>query len=182
MNTITIPVLCIDKKSNYRLLSQNRLHFREEFYNLDLYDKNRDAYTFNSSQKLIAHPPCQQWSKLKGLATYNKREKEIALFCWEKVNQNGGILEHPLGSSLFNYVNADKKKIYLVHQHIFGFAAQKPTLLYCHNINILPIPSHMPGVYADLKNVNEITANLRSRMTSRFCVYLIKSLLNELQD
>jgi hypothetical protein len=178
-----ISILCIQDNSFYKELSQE-LVFTSHKPGLiiNLYDKYRDAYTFNSSQKLICHPPCQQWCKLKGLAKYDKKEKDLAAFCYEKVNKNGGILEHPFGSSFFDYVGANKKNIYLIHQSDFGFEATKPTLLYCNNVELLPIPQHKPTSISMLKRVNQVTERNRSRMTQSFCDYLIKSVINSTQD
>lgn len=154
-----ISVLCVMDNSNYFKIP-----------NLDLWTEKRNAYQYTGNNKIIAHPPCQQWSKLKSFAKGNKEEKELALFCWEKVNQNGGILEHPIGSSLFKYVNADRGKMFKVYQSWFGFPAQKPTILYCHNVQLLASPICFDLVQ---KKVSQIAYRKRSLMPLEFCQWLV---------
>lgn len=117
-----VSILCVAPKSNYNLIP-----------NLDLWPAERDAYNFKSTNPVITHAPCQQWSRLKHMAIQDSRQKDLAYFCWEVVNKNGGIFEHPAHSSFFKAVNADKKKIICVDQHWWGFRLKKPTWLYFHN-------------------------------------------------
>lgn len=109
-----LPILCVDDSSNY-------------FYipNLDLYTKDRNAFNYNGDTMLICHPPCAQWSKLNGLAHVNNLEKNLGPFCIELVNKYGGIVEHPVGSSLFKYCGVKIKNIISVNQSWWGFPAQK---------------------------------------------------------
>ncbi len=117
--TTEISVLCVSKKSNYFLIS-----------NLDLWTIDRDCFNFTGKNKVIAHPPCAQWSQLRGLSNYNLKEKLLLDWCYEIVTQNGGILEHPLSSSAWKRFNI---KPFSVNLHWFGFAAKKPTGLFFKN-------------------------------------------------
>lgn len=83
-----ISILCVAARSNYFSIPD-----------LDLWPEKRDAYLFTSSDKVIAHPPCAQWSRLRRFSKEDARSKELAVFCFDKVNSNGGVFEHPMGSS-----------------------------------------------------------------------------------
>lgn len=157
----TTTVLCIDPNSNYFKLP-----------GIDLYTKTRNAYNFTGNNVIIAHPPCAQWSRLRNFAKEDKEEKELALFCWELVNKNGGILEHPYGSFLFKYVNASRKKIFCIDQHWFNFPCRKRTWLYCHEIDLLPFPLNFN---AYIRKVESLHSRTRSIMPIEFCKYLVDS-------
>lgn len=157
-----IPVLCVQDNSNYFKIP-----------GLDLYDKNRNAYNYNSCYPVIAHPPCQQWSKLKAFAVNDKAEKELAYFCFELVNKNGGIMEHPKGSSFFKHVSARQKYMSVVWQSWFGFPAKKETLLYVKDCQLLPTPLSFDLIE---KKVERMSKDKRSLMPLSFCQYLVDSL------
>lgn len=155
----SISVLCVHEKSNYFKLP-----------GLDLYTASRDAYTFSGSNPVICHPPCQQWSQLHRFAKEDKKQKELALFCWNKVKSNGGIFEHPRGSHFFKYVNADRKKLFSINQSWFGFPAQKVTYLYMEGIT----PASYPLSFdRPVRTVCSLHSGNRSIMTLEFCEYLV---------
>lgn len=154
-----ISILCAQHNSNY---------FNIE--GLDIWTQERNAYNYTGNNPIIAHPPCAQWSRLHKFAKENKNEKELALHCWDLVNKNGGILEHPSGSHLFKYVGADTKKILLVNQYWWGFPARKKTLLYFHNVEPL---SHPIRFEFGRKSINDIRYDKRSLMTLDFCQWLV---------
>lgn len=154
--TNMISVLCVSAKSNYYQIP-----------GLDLYDKRRNCLTFTGTNKVITHAPCQQWSKLRGLA-YSSPEKDLANFCMDVVLQNGGIFEHPAGSKFFKYRNI--KPTAEVNQSWFGFPARKATWLYFHNCE--PAKILIQPVVAT-RQVNNMNSEQRSIMPLRFCEYLI---------
>jgi len=86
-----ISILCAANKSNYYKIP-----------NLDIWNKERNAYNFTSSQPVICHPPCAQWSRMRSFSKDCPVEKALAEFCYLQVIKNGGILEHPAGSSFSN--------------------------------------------------------------------------------
>jgi hypothetical protein len=156
-----ISVLCVDKHSNYKKLD-----------GLDLWDAQRDAYNYTGTNPVITHPPCQQWSKLHKFAHVNAYEKALAFFCLEKVQQNGGILEHPQGSSFFKA--AGIKPTLAVDQSLFGFPARKRTLLYIHGYKAPALP-----LCFDVRKLNKVelmSRTMRSRMTVEFCEWLVNTL------
>lgn len=154
-----ISVLCVgDHRSNYRLIP-----------GLDLWDAERDAYNFAGTNPVITHPPCQQWSQMRGFAHDNPREKELAWFCLEKVQRNGGILEHPRGSSFFHA--AGIRPTLSVNQSWFGFAGRKTTYLYFVGFK----PQAFPITFdCPTKLVERMSSKERSRQPLAFCEWLIK--------
>lgn len=156
-----ITVLCAMDNSNYYQIP-----------NLDIYNKQRNAYTYTGNNFIIAHPPCQQWSRLKFFALENKQEKDLAPFCLEQVNKNGGILEHPHGTTFFKEMGIPKRKLYLTWQSWFGFPCKKPTLLYIKDVELLPVPLNFDAIQ---KTVDQLHSRQRSHQTLEFCEYLVNS-------
>ena len=156
---IMITVLCVAPRSNYHFIP-----------NLDLYTEKRNAYTYCGRGPVITHAPCQQWSRLKHFAKGSQLEKDLAVFCFEKVQQNGGIFEHPAGSSFFKYVGADYKKIISVNQSWWNFPATKRTYLYFNKITPL---SHPLSFDCSSRSVVSLTPSARSRMPLAFCQWLV---------
>ncbi|TCN55500.1 hypothetical protein D0809_16795 [Flavobacterium circumlabens] len=159
-----ITVLCALEKSVYHQIP-----------GIDVYDKNKDAYTYDGCGLVIAHPPCQQCSKLKHFAAYNKLEKELAFFCLEKIQKNGGILEHPHGSSFFK--EAGIKPTIIVDQSWWGFPAQKRTSLYFNEC----IPLELPKIFfPPTKTVQRMDKSHRSITVLPFATWLINSVQNKI--
>lgn len=161
-NKVQVSVLCVASGSNYYRIP-----------GLDLWDTMRDAYKFTGQNPVIAHPPCAQWSRLHKFAKQNEYEKELAVFCWEKVNQNGGIFEHPAGSHFFKFIGADCKKIVSVDQHWWGFPCRKRTYLYFNGF----APAQMPLNFSSYQTtVDALHSSRRSIMPLEFCQYLLTSI------
>lgn len=152
-------VLCVAPGSNYYRLP-----------GLDLWDKDRNAFLFTGQNKVIAHPPCQQWSRLHKFARNNPDEKQLAYFCWDVVNSNGGIFEHPAGSHFFRTVGASRSKIISVDQHWWGFNCRKRTYLYFHDCEPLSFPLNFDHHQSTLSAINP---RLRSIMPLAFCEWLV---------
>lgn len=152
-----ITVLCTAPKSNYLRIPD-----------LDLYDLARDAYTFAGSNPVIAHPPCAQWSRMKAFSKPDARSKALGGYCFEFIKQNGGILEHPAGSSLFKYLGV--KPTLSINQSWFGFPCRKTTYLYFHGYEPLsfPLDFTLPG-----RDVSSLHSADRSIMPLAFCQYLV---------
>ena len=113
----------------------------------ETYDINRDARTYTGNKAVIAHPPCRAWGKLKAFANPRIDEKDLAVFAIDTIRKNGGILEHPAGSSLFTHMNipligCDKFGGYVIkiRQSDFGHRAEKKTLLYVCGISKRELP------------------------------------------
>lgn len=157
-----ISVLCVDKASNYF-----------DHPELDLWTKERDAYNFKGTNPVITHAPCSQWSKLKALASLDTYEKELAWFCYIKVEENGGIFEHPAYSSFFKEAKIDRKKIYSIDQGWFGFPGRKPTWLYINGYKPHTFPLNF-NAYE--KKVATIHSGSRSRTPEPLIQWFIKTI------
>lgn len=160
---IKTTILCALEKSIYKTIP-----------GLDVWDKNRDAYLYTGQNIIIAHPPCQQWSRLKSFAKEDKKERDLAMFCLEKVRSNGGILEHPAGSSFFAY--AGIKPTISINQSWFGFPAQKNTYLYFYDCAPLQLPLSFNAIE---KKVTQLSQVKRSFTTIEFATWLINSAHNK---
>lgn len=160
MPLLMLPtILCVNKKSIYKELGMN------------CYDQDRNAYTLTGSEPVICHPPCQQWSRLKHFAIYNREERDLAHFCLEKIHKNGGILEHPEGSSFFK--EAGIKPTISIDQFWFGFPARKRTYLYFHGYKPVQMPLKFDAIE---KKVTQMSYKKRSDTTKELAIWLIKSI------
>jgi len=112
---------------------------------VDPWDSARDCRKCTDSHPVIAHPPCAQWGRTKPLATVDRDQKALALFCLNAVRKRGGVLEHPLASGLWSWGcipsdgNPDMHggRLIIVDQFDFGHPARKMTGLY-----IVGLPRH----------------------------------------
>ena len=127
----------------------------------DVYDASRDATKYDGDLPCAAHPPCRAWGRLSHMAFRDgtppeqiEAEKNLALFAIEKVRKNGGILEHPSGSKLWQILPdvGDAPDDWggftiEIDQYDFGHVAHKKTKLYicgmdAWSIPELPAPDH----------------------------------------
>ncbi|MGB0664406.1 MAG: hypothetical protein ACPGMR_11535 [Pontibacterium sp.] len=114
----------------------------------DVFDKDRDARSFKGGDVVIAHPPCRAWGRLRKLANPEPGEKELALFAVKCVRENGGVLEHPAGSTLWGVAGLPEPGerdgfggwTLPIHQSSFGHRAEKATYLYICGIEPADVP------------------------------------------
>lgn len=124
-----IPVLFVEKNSIYKQLY------------CDPFDESRDARNYIGTSAIVAHPPCRLWSRMKAFSTAPEEEKELARFAVEVIKRNGGVLEHPAGSSLFKDPCIRGAGIlFSVDQHWWGHPCQKKTILLINGITLREIP------------------------------------------
>lgn len=105
---------------------------------IECYDIHRDARTFSGPELVIAHPPCRAWGQLRALAKPRPDEKELALWALELVRRNGGVLEHPEHSTLWDYLLPGETTLHIM-QGDFGHGAPKATRLFYAGL-----PQHPP--------------------------------------
>lgn len=104
----------------------------------DVYDIDRDARTWPGGAPVVAHPPCRAWASLRFHAKPRDGEKDLAHFAVAQVRKWGGVLEHPLRSTLWTVAGLPEPGqrdawggwTLIVHQNWFGHRAQKATRLY----------------------------------------------------
>ena len=135
---------------NIAVLFARKDSIYKQFLNCDVYDIERDARRYQPGLPIIAHPPCRAWGKLRGLAKPRPDEKELAVWSVWKIRENGGILEHPEGSKLWDELNLPKGSqvdefggwTLKIHQSWFGHLAEKKTLLYICGVSPADIPAY----------------------------------------
>lgn len=94
---------------------------------IDPWDEARDATKYRGPHPVVAHPPCQRWSRLAKLAhdRYGAPPPgaDGGLFeaSLRSLQTYGGVLEHPRGSKAF-----DK---YAIRKPVFGEGWQPDTVL-----------------------------------------------------
>lgn len=132
-------VLCARRDSVYR-----------SFPDLDIFDADRDAWTFDGSTPVIAHPPCRLFGKLHKHAKADDpiRERALGVFCAHAVLSNGGVLEHPSYSKLWKLANLplpgkpDSRGFTLdIDQYWFGHPCIKRTWLFVSGLTPCELPS-----------------------------------------
>ncbi len=158
-----ITILCADKNSNYFKVHRA----------VNIFDEKRNAFTYEGTDRVIAHPPCAQWCRMKNFANKSQVNIELAAFCIDKVKKNGGILEQPAGSSMFKYFGI--KHNFSFYQCIFGYPAKKHTWLFTNNVYMLPLPVFKVHPGMQFKSNIQMTSTMRARMPVSLCEYLIDS-------
>lgn len=147
------------------------------FEGCDVFDADRDALTFAGDMPVVAHPPCRAWGGLRKLAKPRDGEKELAIWAVGVVRKNGGVLEHPRGSTLWKHPfeggglplptdGADAFGGYTldVCQHWWGHKAEKRTWLY-----IVGVPrSRLPQLPLVLGKGTHVITQSRSYNNTRF--------------
>lgn len=157
----TVAVLFARGDSHYKTLD-----------GCDVYDKERDAFTFKGKAPIVAHPPCRGWGRLRKQAKAPELEKCLAFWAVMQVRENGGVLEHPAQSSLFKQMAlprpGDEPDIYggftmSVPQFWFGHRAEKPTWFYICGIDRRFVPA-LPFALGESPRVITSKKGLRSGM------------------
>lgn len=119
---------------------------------VDAFDAERDARTFDLGCPVVAHPPCRAWGQLSHWAKPRKDERDLAWWAVHVVRLCGGVLEHPIGSRLWNEMRVGSDGVrdrfggtfIRVHQSWWGHRAQKHTGLYIVG-PVLPHPHDGPA-------------------------------------
>lgn len=116
----------------------------------DVYDMERDARTFPGGMPVVAHPPCRAWASLRHHAKPRDGEKDLAFLAIDAVRQDGGVLEHPWLSTLWQAAGLPEPGQFddwggwtlPIDQNWFGHRARKRTRLYIAGVP----PRHIPDM------------------------------------
>lgn len=157
--------------------------------NVATYKKSNDYTNFPGQTSIIAHPPCQQWSRMRSFSKPCIKDKILAPIALAFVRKYGGVLEHPNGSLLWKIMNinrsskVDKYGGYTisVDQKWWGHPCKKSTLLYIVGCPIKDLPI-MPisfdateySIGNSNKSIKEIPKAKRSNTPVRFARWLIQ--------
>ncbi len=125
---MTVAALYVDERGPY-----------VDMPGVDAWTEARDARRYQGPHPVVAHPPCADWSRLKGMAKHVPGRRELAPLAVEQVRQWGGVLEHPAWSSLWRTLALPRPGELSdawggwsieVNQVAWGHKAAKPTWLY----------------------------------------------------
>ena len=125
-------------------------------HGVDPWDQARDARVYAGPHPVVAHPPCQRWGRFWHGSTRKphqfRRGEDGGCFAaaLTAVRNYGGVLEHPAGSSAWDYfgltkpragqgwIKADDWGGYTcqVDQRHYGHTAPKPTWLYAAGVEL----------------------------------------------
>lgn len=120
---------------------------------VDAWCAQRDARRWPGGHAVVAHPPCGQWAGLRKLAKFNPEEKALGPLAVDQVRREGGVLEHPAGSTLWAHCGmprpgapADRWGGWTlqVEQHWWGHRARKRTWLYIVGCPPGAVPPYIP--------------------------------------
>jgi hypothetical protein len=158
-----ISVLCVNKNSIYKKLG------------VDCYDENRDVFTYDSYNSIIAHPPCRCFSKMRSFVTNPGSDFKIAQFVLSLLNSApAGILEQPAGSKMQQFLGLGKP--YYVDQFWFGYPIRKPTWLWFFGCKPGPLPYKLNPSLTNTYEFESMSKNQRSATPEPFAKWLINSI------
>jgi hypothetical protein len=126
----------------------------------DVYDIDRDARTWQGGLPIIAHPPCRAWGSLRHFAKPRPDEKALATWAVDRVREFGGVLEHPMASTLWAAKGLPRPGAIdefggwtlPISQNWWGHRAEKKTFLYIVGCRPRDIPE-MPMVLGEATHV-----------------------------
>jgi len=96
--TKPVAVLCAARNSIYKTME-----------GVEVYDMDRDTKTFFGSMPIVGHPPCRSWSAFCAhQAKPLPGEKELGPLVVWMLRNNGGVLEHPAHSRLWDFLGLPK--------------------------------------------------------------------------
>ena len=117
---------------------------------VEVYDMERDARTYDGPWPVVAHPPCRGWGAFSWRANVRPDERNLARLAVSLVRAYGGVLEHPAASRLWpdqRLPSPGERDQYggftlPIDQHWWGHKAEKATWFYVVGCE----PRDMPAV------------------------------------
>jgi hypothetical protein len=135
---MTVAILFARADSHYKTLPD-----------VEVYDMERDARTYDGPWPVVAHPPCRGWGGFSWRANVRPDERNLARLAVGLVRAFGGVLEHPASSKLW----ADQKLpapgqrdqyggwTLAMDQHSLGHRANKMSVFYIVGCDPSDIPA-----------------------------------------
>ena len=172
-----------NNKKSVAVLFARRDSYYKEIPICDVYDKERDALNFKGGMAVVAHPPCRTWGRLAHFAKAPKEEGNLAIWAVEKVRENGGVLEHPAYSRLWEECdlptpgNIDTYNGWSmsVPQWWWDHLAWKETWLYIVGLNNKQLPKLSFRMKSFLiRNVEDLSKRQREITPREFCEWLVE--------
>jgi hypothetical protein len=87
---MTVAILFAHKDSFYKTIP-----------GLEVFDLERDARSYDGPWPVVAHPPCRAWGRLRAFSKPRPDERNLGRLAVALVREFGGVLEHPVGSTLW---------------------------------------------------------------------------------
>lgn len=149
----------------------------------DWWCADRNAWNYAGPLPVVAHPPCGQWGRLKGMAHENLRELVCAVLAVHQVRRWGGVLEHPAASSLWDHEGLPKPGALPdehggwtieIDQCRLGHAARKNTWLYVVGASREDLPAIPPAPACVSKTVENMSHQERRRTPAPMAEWLIE--------
>lgn len=151
--------------------------------NTDTWDITRDATKYTGTEPVIAHPPCRAWGNYRHMAKPTPGEKYLAIWAIRKIRQNGGVLEHPKGSTLWKRLKLPKGKDQPDHwggwtlnidQKWFGHRAKKNTNLYIVGTTKKNIPGIPITLEKHITTIENMGKPEREKTPKALAIWLIQ--------
>jgi hypothetical protein len=124
---------------------------------VEVWDEARDARLYAGPWPVVAHPPCNRWSRLSAGV---RRGQDGGCFkaALASVRTYGGVLEHPaftqawpafgllrpLSTGHWTQAVDDPGWVCEIDQSLWGYPARKPTWLYFIGVEPPEMPAHYP--------------------------------------
>lgn len=150
------------------------------------FDRARDVRTFAGGMPVVAHPPCRTWSAYTAhQAKAPPGEKELGLLCADWLRCEGGVLEHPAHSRLFDAAGLPKPGNRLgelftmaVWQAWWGYPMRKATWLCFSRVDVrkLALPFHEHDSRAgggDRRRQQVMSKNQRAATSPALAAWLV---------
>jgi len=114
---------------------------------VDCWDAARDARRYSGPHRVIAHPPCGPWGRLRSFCKGDG--KDCGPIAVQQVRQFGGVLEHPAYAKLWDACALPRPGelwpdefggwTVQLYQSAHGHGAPKLTWLYCVGVKPCPL-------------------------------------------
>jgi hypothetical protein len=86
------------------------------------------AQAYAGPYPVVCHPPCGPWGKFKWRCKHE--DKTLGILAIDHVHRWGGVVEQPLGSTLFRDHGRPGARLTRCNQQDYGHQCLKQTLLY----------------------------------------------------
>lgn len=162
----TVAALFVDPKGVYSNL-----------LDVDVWDEARDARLYDGPWPIVAHPPCNRWSRLSA-GRLRGQDDGCFASALASVRRWGGVLEHPACSQAWPAFGLPRPSgsgwtrcfddpgwVCEVDQSLWGYPARKPTWLYFVGGNPPAMPAHFPR---HRRSCADVWSGRRSRTPEAF--------------
>lgn len=176
-----VAALYVDERGHYMAMP-----------GVDAWGESRDARRYRGPWPIVAHPPCADWSRLRGMTKHVPGRRELAPMAVWQVRACGGVLEHPAYSALWDElalpVPGGLPDVWggwsvRVDQVAWGHAASKPTWLYLVGVDRERVVLRTGGQATHVigssrkkhegRELAECSAAMRRRTPTEFAVWLV---------